>query len=57
MHKALFDQALLLCVLLADEVEYQEQKAYLFSLFNHTEAYQEQAAWCWMLKFRHKLTA
>jgi hypothetical protein len=49
------DNALILSVLLEDEAEYCEQSEYLIDLFDHTEVYREQAAWCWLLKFRHKL--
>lgn len=49
--------ALILSILLRDEQEYKEQGDYLMGLLSggHTEAYQEQAAWCWLHKFHHKL--
>lgn len=42
--------AIIHCVLIADEVKHREAKAHLLSLNSHTEAYREQAAWCWLLE-------
>ncbi len=47
--------ALILVVLLNDEAEFDAQFDYLWSLFDHTEAFQEQAAWCWLHKYRAQL--
>ena len=47
-------RAVALSVLL-DKREYEEQRAYLAGLWDRTEVFREQAAWCWLLKFQHKV--
>ena len=49
-----WSSAMLLSVLLPDE-EYQRASDYLWSLADHTEAYQEQAAWLWLQENKAKL--